>query len=88
LPLTWDRTYEVGIEIIDAQHRRLLSCLEALQKKHKAGCGVPSLDVLDFLMSWLGKHTLSEDVTMARYVVSAKASPRLELILGSKGNGK
>ncbi|MCX6624596.1 MAG: bacteriohemerythrin [Acidobacteria bacterium] len=143
MPLVWDRSYEIGIAIVDSQHRRLvqliaalqqsmaggqgqaaldglfdqlfdyayvhfvteeqimedaryplmdthrvqhrklLSCLETLRRKHTADTGVLSLEVLDFLQSWLGRHTLGDDATMARYVVSVRGNPRLDLLFGS-----
>ncbi len=64
------------------QHRRILACVEALRQKHAGGSGVASVDVLDFLTDWFAKHTLCHDVAMARYVISVRNNPRLDLILG------
>lgn len=147
MPVTWDRSYEVGIGVIDfqhqklvrfiaelqtamaagrgkdtldpllaqvadyaqvhfvteeqimedarypllethrVQHRRILACIEALRQKHSSGSGIASVDVLDFLMGWFGKHTLGHDVSMARYVISVRDNPRLDLILGEDRAG-
>jgi len=72
--LEWRKEYEVGVAIIDAQHRELLRQMNALSAKVRHGDSEGTREVLGFLGTYAVEHFRTEEALMAetRYPLAAE----------------
>jgi hemerythrin len=65
MPLSWDPSFGVGIDILDRQHRRLVDCIASLQTAMSEGQGSASLDTLfGHLFDYVQVHCATEEQLM------------------------
>jgi hemerythrin len=64
----WDKSIEVGNEMIDTQHKRLFDAINDLLEKCKAGKGTGELGKsMDFLNDYTIKHFFDEEQIQKKY---------------------
>lgn len=64
----WREEYSVGVDELDAQHKKLVKLIDDLYRAMKAGDGREALvDALDRLMLYCKTHFETEERLLARY---------------------
>ena len=69
MPLfAWKRSYEIGVNEIDMQHRQLVGMINELFEAMKANHGQRTLnEILDRLLAYVGEHFQTEERFMQRH---------------------
>lgn len=63
--MKWEKEYETGIPVIDAQHKQILSCFELLEDRMEKG--INAADINDFLVMikrYTTRHVILEEKYM------------------------
>lgn len=66
--ISWDKSYSVGIQSIDEQHKRLFNLLNALHDAMKQGKGTSAAQgVLSELVDYTRTHFAAEETMMQKF---------------------
>lgn len=64
MPIVWNASLDTGIDVIDAQHRRIVTYVNALEQARLAGDAARVGDVLEQLVDYTQSHFGFEEALM------------------------
>ena len=66
--MDWKPEYEIGIELIDEQHKELIRRISLFHEACELGVSLDALDaLLSFLQSYVSKHFYDEEALQLKY---------------------
>ncbi len=73
--IKWIDSLSVGIELIDSQHKQMISCINELTDAMREGKALKEIDrIVEFLRDYANTHFAAEEELMAKYAYPAAQS--------------